>query len=579
MDFETFVSKECTLKKLSLDEYLAHPECTVYAVSLVDKDGLVFYGDPKDMPGVEFLYDVVLAHNAGFERAVCAKLGLKKWLDMPWFDTADLAAYLQCARSLAAASKLLLKGIPPKMPINLFTEEQTVTNEKIKEYCIHDSWLSLKLWETFRHHWPHDEWILSQANRENEERGITVDVSRLDQITRDAESIKKAAEAEIPWKPCLSLKKMAEECNALGIPVPSTVRQESQELAAWLNMYEGRAPWIKQMNRYRKANRYIKLCDTIRKRIRPDGTVRTALFYYGAECTGRYSGTAGLNFQNLNRKAWKGTLTSGAEFSLDIRAALTARPGYKLAVADLSQIEPRVLAWLSGDLAFFDLLRVVGDIYEAKARAMGLWQGPEKIPTDLRQMTKAMVLGLGYGAGARTFVRVAKTNGIELDEETAQQKVDEFRASNKPIVDYWRTIHKALEAAVDGAGHLVLQTPKGRRMRYWDLRRVEVNGEEEIVGVSLRNFEPEFRKFYGAMLVENLTQATARDVFCHGTLLIRQKNIPILFTAHDEVICEVPEAKAEAQLKTIIECLTTTPRWIPGLLIGAEGKILDRYAK
>lgn len=200
-----------------------------------------------------------------------------------------------------------------------------------------------------------------------------------------------------------------------------------------------------------------------------DGRLHGCLQFRGAARTGRFSGRL-FQPQNLARptmsqKEIDFAITVAKEGELDLwfgsklpealsnclRGVITAKRGYRLVVADYSNIEGRVLAWLAGESwklkAFHEYDIVMG--------ADGQWLEPgtpefhwttprryddkgecihkghdlykltyskafnvpvEKVTKAQRQMGKVLELAMGYGGGAGAFVTFAKGYGIDLHD-------------------------------------------------------------------------------------------------------------------------------------------------------------------
>ena len=85
--------------------------------------------------------------------------------------------------------------------------------------------------------------------------------------------------------------------------------------------------------------------------------------------------------------------------------------------------------------------------------------------------------------------------------------------------------------------------------------------------------------FYGGKLCENMVQALARDVFAEGLLRVEAAGLNPILTVHDEVVCEVPAADAQAACAEAVRLMTRPPEWAAGLPLAAEGIVADRYTK
>ena len=287
-----------------------------------------------------------------------------------------------------------------------------------------------------------------------------------------------------------------------------------------------------------------------------------SLKYFGAGSTGRWSGDAGLNLQNLNRKELYG---------VDLRGLIKAPEGYKIITCDLSQLEPRCLAFLCGDHKLLEFIKRSDDLYDAQARAWGLHDSEAPLRTDpaKRLMVKQLNLGLGYGMSAAKFSLVA---GVEKAE--AERLTTLFRNKNTKLMALWRALDKSMKAHASGMD-FSMELPSGREIKYWSVS----NAGGGLSAITCRNGKMMRSKYWYGLMVENLTQATAREVFGEKLLNIEHEGFEILFTVHDEVVCIAKEEIAEAALKRVVDIMSETPDWMPGLPLSAEGAIVGKYGK
>jgi hypothetical protein len=315
------------------------------------------------------------------------------------------------------------------------------------------------------------------------------------------------------------------------------------------------------------------------------GKVPIPLKYYGADTTGRWSGWA-YNPQNLPRINPYNPRPSDA-----LRRSLRAPQGYKVVVADLSGIELRVNHFLwnaTSSVALFQADPEKADLY--KDFASRLYDIPiEDVTKEQRQVGKVAHLGLGFGAGAITFQKVAKLmGGVDITEDESQEIVDKWRMAYPEIVQGWRTCHNALAGIMQGAeqnaldpwGMIVptdggLRTPKGM-IRYPNLRleQNEETGRSEYIYGSGRNKA----RIYAGKIDENIVQHLARCVIAENALNV-QKNTGLTpaLMVHDELVYVVPEDEAESVLDTVQSIMRTPPEWWPELVTWSEGDIADTY--
>lgn len=317
----------------------------------------------------------------------------------------------------------------------------------------------------------------------------------------------------------------------------------------------------------------------------PQKKVPIPLKYYGADTTGRWSGW-GYNPQNLPRVNPYNPRPSDA-----LRRSLTAPPGHKVVVADLSGIELRVNHFLwqvPASVAMYQAEPERADLY--KDFASKLYSVPYDDVTKVqRQVGKVAHLGLGFGAAWAAFQKVAKTmGGVDLTEEESRDVVEKWRSEYNEIPVGWRTCHDALPtimrgsegSAVDPWGMVVpvaegLRTPKGM-IRYPDLR-TEVNEEtnrKEFVYGHGRNKA----RIYAGKIDENIVQHLARCIIADNALTVQRltKMNPALMV-HDELVYIVPEDEAEQLLDVVQQVMRTPPVWWPELVTWSEGDIADTY--
>lgn len=334
------------------------------------------------------------------------------------------------------------------------------------------------------------------------------------------------------------------------------------------------------------------------------------------------SGCADLLFDNVME------LTSSA-----LRGCIMAPAGKKLVVSDLSNIEGRKLAWLAGEqwklAAFRQYDEGTGpDLYKlAYAKAFNIT--PEDVTKYQRQIGKVMELGLGFGGGVAAFLTFALVYGLDLEElataalpniprdvqREAKSWYDEsvkrkatyglpervfiacdslkrlWRRAHPETCDFWYQIERTVRAAIatpkktlycgylkvrrDGAW-LRIQLPSGRALCY-PSPSIE-KGNITYMGINSYSRKWQRLKTYGGKLVENVTQAAARDVLAGNMPLIENAGYSIVLTVHDEVICEAPDTGdyTDAALSSL---LSTNPEWAPDIPLNAGGFEAYHYRK
>lgn len=657
LDFETYYDKECSVKPLGAWAYCHHAGFYAYLMSV--SDGVeTWVGEPKDFDWSCLEGCHILSHNAFFDRNVYeagVEQGLYPRVNFyQWDCSANMSAYLCNRRSLKDAAAFLLgiemsKDARDQMKGKHWKDvENTPLGAEFKTYAARDALICWQLWDKWSHRWPQFERDLSRLTIDQCMYGVQVDVKKLDEYIMTGGRLLFEIEKKLPWietegaKPT-STKAIAMACRNAGIPCPPVKAHEGEEAyQAWEDTYKAQYSWVNAVVQWRSLNKFLGTLDVLKSRLRPDGTFSYGLKFFGAH-TGRWSGDAGINMQNLkstpilvdaqanvrlddasadeflNLKEdgrvpdWLGTTTwcrdGGAlePHIYDIRSLFIARPGKKFVLCDLAQIEPRVLAWLAKHERLLEAIRAGYGVYEAAAIATGKYSGPKggfKKLKLLYKAQKAQTLALGFGCGADRYIeaayalarydvckndRVNPETGKIIYGSAARDEVSTFRADNKEIPELWNALDTAFRASLES--DFVMELPTGRFMTYRNVSRKQKMKKRDIIDeetgeVLETKIEPRWvytaeidgRRYelYGGLLTENITQAVAREVFGYLMLKVKEAGIRILWSVHDEVICEVDP---DFDPKIIEALMSETPPWLPGCPIGAEAKESPCYLK
>jgi DNA polymerase len=274
-----------------------------------------------------------------------------------------------------------------------------------------------------------------------------------------------------------------------------------------------------------------------------------------------------------------------------LRGLFVAPAGRRLVVADLAQIEARTLAWLAAQEDLLEVFRDPGrDVYAFTAARLG---------SDNRQLGKVATLGLGFQMGAERFVDAAKGYGVTLSEDEAAQYVAQWRSDHPAIVRLWWEMADTVAAIAGGSvrseaevGRCLvyrrresvrIRLPSGRELIYHRLELVERAGSRrgELVFMGPHPLSRKWtqQRTYGGKLVENITQATARDVLSETMLELHARGRSIVGSVHDEILLEAEAAAAETLLEETLTLMRTPPAWAEGLPVEAEGFVSSRYRK
>ena len=323
-----------------------------------------------------------------------------------------------------------------------------------------------------------------------------------------------------------------------------------------------------------------------------DGTkpLPVPLKYCGAR-THRWSGMGNINLQNLP--------TGKNGTSNRLRLSIRAPKGYRIVVADASQIECRFNAWVWGQDDLVQTFRENGDPYSQLATELyGVEVTKSNENKHLRTTGKAMELGLGYGMGDNKFHTACITGAVvgvpvDLSKEQSSTAVGLYRTRRAEIVAGWATLNvylqkmqslKGFEARgpwLFGKDCIIM--PNGLKLFYPKLgmRKFEYLNEDGSVAIRDRlsyMMGNEIVPIWGSKLDENLVQSSTRTIMAERAVEVA-KEFPVCLLVHDEVVFLAKESEADAALQFAIDTLRVAPPWCEGLPLDAEGGHSDRYNK
>lgn len=314
-----------------------------------------------------------------------------------------------------------------------------------------------------------------------------------------------------------------------------------------------------------------------------NGKMPIVLNYFGALNSGRFSGAgASMNQQNLSRVD-----PSNPKPSDVLRQSIRAPIGHKIVVSDLSGIEMRVLHYLANVPSTMEAYAAdpQADLYKIFAARMYRCEVKE-VTKPQRQLAKAALLGLQFGAAAPTFHRVAKLQGVDMSLEEIANVVVEWREFYSSIVNFWGDCGKAIKAMARGSVGRVdtrgiittdkekLILPDGVELRYPELRQEE----DKDTGKSnwVYGHGRLKQKIYSSKLAENITQAVARLFLTNALLKIDGRHLCRMHV-HDEVMVVTPAHEAAEALEFMNSVMREPPPWFPDIVLWSEGDIADSY--
>ena len=451
-------------------------------------------------------------------------------------------------------------------------------------------------------------WDEYHIDQEINDRGVAIDLPLVRQaIDMDArsrseltEAMRQLTELENPN----SVQQMKQFLTENGLEVDSLGKKVVAELIKTAPPELRRVLALRQQLAKSSIRKYQSMINAVCS----DGRARGMFQFYGANRTGRWAGRL-IQLQNLPQNHLpdlehaRAIVRSGDYDSVEmlyedvpdtlsqlIRTAFIPKDGCKFIVSDFSAIEARVIAWMAGESWRQEVFANGGDIYCASASQMF------KVPVEkhginghLRQKGKIAELALGYG-GSVGALKAMGALEMGLTEDELYPLVEAWRQTNPNIVSFWWDVDRAAMEAVKfrheadthgihfeyKSGMLFITLPSGRKLAYVK-PKIGTNkfGGQCITYEGVGGTKKwERLETYGARLVENIVQATSRDILCYAMRTLRCCSITMHI--HDELVIE---ADPRMSLKAVCEQMGRTPPWAEGLQLNADGYETTFYKK
>ena len=455
---------------------------------------------------------------------------------------------------------------------------------------------------------PDQVWEEYHIDQEINDRGVRLDMelvrAAIDMDTRSRQELTTAMKRMTSLENPNSVQQMKQWLSDNGMETESLDKKAVAEL-----LKDAPAELREVLSlRQQLAKSSVRKYQAMENTVCSDSRARGMFQFFGAARTGRFSGR-NIQLQNLPQNhlpdlAEARALVRAGDFdavkllyedvpdtlSQLIRTAFIPKDGAQFLVADFSAIEARVIAWYAGETWRQKVFEKGGDIYCASASQMF------KVPVEkhginghLRQKGKIAELALGYG-GSVGALKAMGAIEMGLTEEELPPLVDAWRQSNPRIVEFWWAVDRAVMEAVRykhstssygltfscRSGMLFITLPSGRSLAYVKpkIGTNKFGGEcitYEGVGATKKW---ERLDSYGPKFVENIVQATARDILCYAMRTLRCCSI--VMHIHDELVIE---ADPRMSLDAVCEQMGRTPPWATGLLLRADGYATPFYKK
>jgi DNA polymerase len=311
----------------------------------------------------------------------------------------------------------------------------------------------------------------------------------------------------------------------------------------------------------------------------------------------------GLQMQNLSKRD---------PSLLTLRRAIKAPKEFGLVACDSSQVEARILAYVSDNWPLLEAFRTGADPYADLAEKIfgvpskeihdGAKGGDKKLKT-YRNTGKTAILSAGYGVGWRKYADTLLRQGVRLHPdldrhyELAKHAHSVYRQDNAPIVAFWKYCGQVIEhLAGGGAGYFggpsgnlfkygathiagrpfivpSIEGPNGFILRYPGLRAKERDdGSYEWVYDRYAGVRKAEARIYGASLTENLCQYLAFALLMWQACRMKEQGVRIIANVHDSFLAACGEGGEERVKARMLECMTSVPDWLEGFPVGAEAE-------
>jgi DNA polymerase len=611
IDFETYYDRDYSLSKMTTESYIRDKRFQVIGVAVkVNNNKTEWYsGDDVGsfLDSLMLSDKYLLAHHSAFDGAILSwHYNIKPKF---WFDTMSMARpkhsmTIGCSlNALSSCYKIGQKGTEVLNALGKRLED--FTSEELKSYagyCINDVELTYKLFKVLAKGFPQSELkVIDQTIRMYTEPELEIDeallTDHLSMITANKQKLvdtltTKTSGSQVK-KVLMSNNMFAEILKKVGVAPPTKVSIRTGEKTfafaktdkQFTSLMEHPKPIVQQL-----VSARLGVKSTIEEtrtenliNVKQRGKLPIMLNYYGAH-TGRFSGGDKLNLQNLPRNGV-------------IRKALTVPQDKMLIACDSSQIEARMVAYISGQKDLVEAFRQGRDVYSEFASEVYGRKVTKKDKLE-RFVGKTCILGLGYGMGAEKFRNTLALGqggmSVDIDINEAQRIVNLYRQKNHRIVSFWSVCDYALRGILHGREDSIcddmleydskgIVLPNNLRIRYPMLRRSRDGFEYISNARTYRKLkttgkieDKEWTKIYGGKVTENIVQALARIVISEQMVELG-KQYRVLFQVHDELILLV-DAKKVSQVREHVETtMSTPPIWAGDLPVACESGIGYNY--
>ena len=598
LDFETYYDTKLSLTKMTTMDYVNHDLFKVWGVGIkVNDEQTEWFGEDETkqaLDDIDWSNATLACHNTPFDGYILTQYyghKPKYYVDTAamcrgWFP-GQSARLKDCAVRLFPTDETMRKGEELVNAKGIYDLPPDI-EEQIAGYCIQDVDLTYAIYQELIKEFPKQELdIIDLTTRMFCEPTMKIDRERLTAYHKQEfdNSEKLIENSGVDKKVLSSNKQFAEYIEQeLAIPYPTKrspttgekipalgkndagFKQMCETYPQFKHVWDGRVA-VKSRLTETRSKRFLDAANS------DNDTIPVPLRYYAAH-TGRFGGTEKLNMQNLPR---------GGE----IRKCLIAPEDHYLYVADLSNIEARMLAWLAGEDALVEQFRNGEDIYSNFAGKIYNRDINKKDDPVERFVGKTAILGLGYGMGHNKFKETLKSGAMgpamDFSENEARNVVNAYRTTYPNIKSLWTKLEDLLKLSLhkDNYGYKYgplevipngLKLPNGMALKYQNLQftsnglMYESRGRREYT--------------YGGRITENVVQALSRIVITDSMVrLSKRDNLKIVLQVHDEIIIVANNIQPHVTMSSIIDDMCLAPNWCNDIPLDAEGGFDTSYSK
>jgi DNA polymerase len=591
-------------------------------VQLIDREDILLGFFPEELiDAAKDSNFIFVAHNVFFEKAIWENILVKKYNfpkvpDTRWDCTLARACACSLPKSLEKVSialnlpivkdmtgkRIMLKLSKPRRPrkgedINkAYWYNDPNDFKMLYDYCKTDVIVERELDNILPPLNKNENtiWLLDQKINK---RGVHIDREAVLTILKIMKKLEEKLTLEVQELTKGYIDKVSKRARVLNWIEAQGVKLENTQKQTLIDILKTDIP--AKVKRVIEIKLQLSKTSTAKYKamlnaITEDNILRDTLVYHSAS-TGRWGGKL-VQLHNLPRGSLKDIYTDidilktgNLELieaiyedvmevvSSCIRGMIVAKEGHNLIVADYSAIEARVLAWLSQDKIALDKYRKGEDLYVWIAKEI---YNTNTINKEQRALGKYIILGCGYGMGHSKFRDTCSSYGISIDEAFSKRIVYTYRNIFNNVQKLWYNQEHAVKTCVNTRQSqkcgkviwriektfLTCELPSGRKLSYFKpkLEMVETPWGEMKESLTYMTVDSQTHQFvrtktYGGKIVENITQAVARDIMAWSMVRAERKGYLPVLTVHDEIVAQIPERFGSCA--EFINILTTPLPW------------------